>query len=146
MKRLSTLSRGVLIAGLFVFVAMGASSALADEKAHEHHDMNMNMKGDDSRKEVTMVGEVLDLYCYMQHPADGQGMEHANCAKNCIRKGLPIGFLSDGKVYLIIGKGHESAKDLVVDYAGTQSKLTGTLIDHDGVKAIELSKIEKVNG
>lgn len=147
MRSSSILTRGVFIAGLSLFLAAGVSNALAHQKdAHEHSDMKMNMKGDDSRKEVTMVGEVLDLYCYMQHPADGQGMDHAKCAQNCIRKGLPIGFLSDGKVYLIIGQGHESAKDLVVDYAGTQSKLTGTLIDHDGVKAIELSKIEKVNG
>jgi hypothetical protein len=139
MESSSSITRGVLVLGLSVFLGFGALDVLADQEAHEHHKMY-----GESNQEVTLVGEVLDLYCYMKHPADGQGSEHAKCAKTCIRKGLPIGFLVDGEVYLIIGKEHESAKDLVVDFAGTQSRLTGTLIEHDGVKAIEIAKIEKV--
>jgi hypothetical protein len=132
------MAKGLLVAGLSLFLAMGASKALAQHEGHEMH----KMQGES--EDVTLVGEVLDLYCYMKHPANGQGAEHRKCAQNCIRKGLPIGFLSDGEVYLIIGKDHESAKDLVVDYAGMQSRLTGTLIQHDGVKSIEIEKIENV--
>jgi hypothetical protein len=139
MRKSSIITQGILTLGLSVFLAFGALNALADEKEHKQHTMH-----GESDKEVTLVGEVLDLYCYMKHPANGQGPEHAKCAMNCIRKGLPIGFLSDGEVYLIIGKEHESAKDLVVDFAGMQASLTGTLIEHDGVKAIEIEKIEKV--
>ena len=51
----------------------------------------------------------------------------------------------DGQVYVITGKGHESAKDLVVEFAGMQSRLTGTLSEHGGVKAIEIEKVEKIN-
>jgi hypothetical protein len=81
----------------------------------------------------------------MKHPADGQGAGHTKCAQACIRKGLPIGFLSDGKVYVILGgKDHASAADLVVEYAGARSRLTGMLIEHDGVKSIEVVSIAPV--
>jgi hypothetical protein len=139
MKDSSIITKAMLVVGLSVFFVLGATKAFAQHEGHQHHKMH-----EESNKEVSLVGEVLDLYCYMKHPARGQGLEHAKCAKTCIRKGLPIGFLVDGEVYLIIGKEHESAKDLVVDFAGTQSRLTGTLIEHDGVKAIEVAKIEKV--
>jgi hypothetical protein len=138
MRNSSIMAKGMLVVGLSIFLAMGASKTFAQ---HEGHGMQQMQEGS---KEVTLVGEVLDLYCYMKHPENGQGAEHAKCAQNCIRKGLPIGFLSNGEVYLIIGKEHESAKDLVVDFAGRQASLTGTLIEHDGVKAIEIEKIENV--
>ena len=140
MRRSSNISRGILVLGLSVFLSFGAINAFADQHEHKGHKMH-----GEADKEVVLVGEVLDLYCYMKHPAMGQGLEHAKCAQTCIRKGLPIGFLADDEVYLIIGKEHESAKDLVVDFAGIQSCLTGTLIEHDGVKAIEFAKIEKVS-
>ena len=141
MKKLSGLTKGILAVGLFVFLSAGALNALAQhEHKHEGH-----KKTEDTAKEITLVGEVLDLYCFMKHPANGQGAEHAKCAKTCIRKGLPIGFLSDGKVYIIVGKEHKSAKDLVVDFAGKQSKMTGTLFDHNGVLGIEFTSIEAVD-
>ena len=112
----------------FVF---GAAAVVAGDK-HDHNE------------KVTLEGEVLDLYCFMNHPEDGQGSDHAKCARACIKKGLPIGFLADGKVYLIIGKDHEPVTDMVVEYAGTQSRLTGTLVEHHGVMAIELESIGPV--
>jgi hypothetical protein len=145
MRNTSIVTKTILVAGLAVFMAMGASQALAQHEGHGHDSMSGDMKGD-MNKQVTLVGEVLDMYCFMQHPADGQGPDHAKCAQNCIKKGLPIGFLAeDGEVYLIIGKEHESAKDLVVNFPGMQSRLTGTLISHDGIKAIEIESIEKVD-
>jgi hypothetical protein len=151
MKKSSGITKSILVSGLAALFSLGALNAFAQGGG----DMQQKMKGEsmqhkmtkgDTNKEVTLEGEVLDLYCYMKHPANGQGPEHAKCAQSCIRKGLPIGFLSDGVVYVIIGKEHESAKDLVVDYAGKKSRLTGTLIDHDGIKAIEIESIEAVTG
>lgn len=138
--------RAMLALALTVAVALGTFAAVAAAQ-HGEHEGHSDMKAMKMEKggEVTLTGEVLDMYCYMKHPDMGQGPDHAKCAKNCIRKGLPIGFLSDGEVYLIIGKEHESAKDLVVDFAGTQAVLKGTLITHDGVKAIEIESIEKAN-
>jgi len=96
-----------------------------------------------SGKEVILKGEVLDMYCFMNHPETGQGADHAKCARSCIDKGLPIGFLSGGDVYLLLGAEHESASRMVADFAGVQSLITGRLIEHHGVKAIEVSAIAK---
>lgn len=125
----------LLLAAGFALGSLGLAVA-----GEEHsHDMSKMEKP----KEVTLEGEVLDLYCFMNHPEDGQGPGHANCAKNCIKKGLPIGFLaSDGQVYLLIGKEHNSAAPIVADYAGAKSRLKGMLVMHDGIKAIEVVSIE----
>ena len=92
-------------------------------------------------KKVTLTGEVLDLYCYMDHAAKGE--EHAKCATACINKGIPAGFLSEGTVYLLLGGDHNSANEKVAEFAGKPSKLTGTLVEQNGVKAI---KVESIKG
>jgi hypothetical protein len=104
------------------------------------------LAGDEAKKAkpapVTLTGEVLDLYCYMEHPESATGSEHAKCAKGCISKGLPIGFLAaDGTIYVIIGKDHESAATTVADWVGKQSTITGHVKEQKGMKAIELVSI-----
>ena len=94
--------------------------------------------------EVTLKGEVLDLYCYMKHPETATGSEHEKCATSCINRGLPIGFLSDGVVYVVIGSDHESASGMVADFTGKPSELKGVLIEHDGIKSIEVVSIKAV--
>jgi hypothetical protein len=116
-----------------LLLLVGAVAASAGEE-HKMHQMEP--------KEVTLAGEVLDLYCFMNHPDTGMGEGHAKCAKSCINKGLPIGFLSDGVVYLIIGKDHEPAAEMVAEFAGMQSEITGTFVEHHGVKAIEIASIK----
>lgn len=99
---------------------------------------------DEAKKEeakpVTLTGEVIDMYCYMDHKA--MGAEHAKCATSCITKGIPVGFLtSDGTMYLIIGKEHNPANAEVAPFAGKQSTITGKVMENNGVKAIELISI-----
>jgi hypothetical protein len=119
-----------------IVLVLGVSVASGEEK---------NATKTTAPKEVTLEGEILDLYCFMKHPEDGQGADHIKCATSCIGKGLPIGFLSGGTVYVILGgKDHASAKDLVAGYVGVQSRLTGLLIEHDGVKSIEVASIAPV--
>lgn len=104
------------------------------------------LAADEAKKEkaapMTFTGEVLDLYCYMEHPESATGAEHAKCAQGCISKGLPIGFMaSDGTVYLIIGKEHESASTAVAAFVGKKSTITGYVKESKGMKAIELVSI-----
>ena len=97
----------------------------------------------DKGKEVTMTGEVLDMFCFMKHPENATGAEHAKCANSCIKRGLPIGFLSDGVVYLIIGNDHKSSAEMVAGMAGRPVQITGVLLEHHGVKSIELTSIKE---
>lgn len=119
-------------------VAMGAWAG------DEHKDHAKAAHADEGKKAVTLEGEVLDLYCFMNHPDTGVGAEHAKCANSCIAKGLPIGLLVEGEVFLIIGKEHESAADLVAGLAGQPVRVTGTTVTHHGVKALEIKSIEKI--
>jgi hypothetical protein len=144
MKMLSSsVTKVILVVGVSVFLGVGAFNAYAQHE-HKSDQHKGHETKEDMAKEVTLVGEVLDLYCFMKHPVNGQGAEHAKCAQNCIRKGLPIGFLADGKVYVVVGKEHESVGDLVVEFAGTQATLTGTIFNHHGVMGIELASIAVV--
>jgi hypothetical protein len=93
-------------------------------------------------KAVTLTGEVLDLYCYMEHPENATGAEHMKCAQSCIKKGMPVGFLSaDGTVYLIIGKDHQPVNATLADWAGKKSAITGVVKENKSMKAIELVSI-----
>ena len=143
MRKPSILNKRIFAAFLSILFATGlvVSTAVAQHDGRTGHDSQGKVTGD-----VTMKGEILDMYCFMKHPENGQGPGHAKCAANCIRKGLPVGFLGEnGTVYLIVGKEHESANEMVVEYAGKQAMLTGTIVEHHGMKAIELKSIEKVN-
>lgn len=98
--------------------------------------------GKPSSKPVTLTGEVIDLTCFMQHPDNATGMDHAKCAKACVDKGLPIGFLvEDGTVYLLVGTDHEPVVAMVVDALGKKTTLNGTVIDHHGMKAFALASV-----
>lgn len=132
-----------VVAGALAFSVSFAQQGKAEGKKEMKEmkgEMHKDMNG--ATKEVTLKGEVLDLYCFMNHPDDGQGPGHAKCAAACIKKGLPIGFLSGGEVYLITGKDHEPVASLVADYAGKQSTVKGVVTMHHGVKALELKSIE----
>ena len=96
----------------------------------------------DKASEVALKGEVVDLHCYMARGA--KGAEHAACTDSCISRGVSAGFLAeDGKLYLLLESKPVSVKDRVANLGGRQVRLSGTMIERDGVKAIMLSSIEQ---
>lgn len=120
---------------MFVIVLIAMMGIAAIAVAHEGHEAK---KGE--AKTVTLTGEVLDLYCYMDNKATGP--DHAKCATACIKKGLPVGFLSsDGTVYLITGKAHAAINAECADLAGKKATITGLVKEQGGMKAIELVTI-----
>jgi hypothetical protein len=115
----------VALIAMMAFVAVAA----ADEA-----------KKEEAAKPTTLTGEVIDLSCYMDHGASG--MDHAKCAQGCIKKGMPVGFLTaDGTMYVILGANHEPANAQVADYAGKKSMVTGTVKEEKGLKTIMLASI-----
>lgn len=125
MVRSTKMAAVVLTAGLGGFGLWSTGFA----QPHDHE-----AKG----KEVELSGEVVDLHCFMLHPDTGKGEKHAKCAKTCMAKGLPIGFLTEGQVYLLLGPGHDSVKGLVAEQAGKTVKLKGVVVEHDGLKALQV--------
>jgi hypothetical protein len=71
---------------------------------------------------VTVVGEVIDLSCYLQ--VGKHGDKHRDCAQKCARAGQPIGLLQDdGRIYLLIDEEHDPRRD-------AQTTLRSHLIEH----------------
>ncbi len=102
------------IFAVFIVASMTISALAMAQGGHHDHA---------KPKPVTMTGEVLDMNCFMIHPESAVGVEHMKCAKACMAKGLPIGFMStDGTVYLIVGREHESANATVAEFAGKHSR------------------------
>ncbi len=89
-------------------------------------------------KEVT--GEVVDMMCYVDHNAMGD--KHAGCAEKCIKGGGPVGIVSDGKAYLVVGA-HKPMNDELAPLAGKTVTLKGKMANNGGVTMLENAEIVK---
>jgi hypothetical protein len=117
------------------FIAGLACAPLAIAEEHEH--------GSDAAasasKEVT--GEVVDMMCYVDHNAVGE--KHGqSCGAKCIRSGGPVGIVSDGKAYLVVGE-HKPINDQLAEYCGKNITVKGKLAERGGVAMIENAEIVK---
>lgn len=137
MKHFNSLSK------LLALLAAGAAFALAA------HAADMPMSGDKmgnmdmakSGSTITVTGEVLDMACYLDHGAHGDG--HAACAEKCITSGLPVGLkTADGTVYLLIGE-HKPANAELAQYAAKTVTVKGKFVNRDGINLLENIEIVK---
>jgi hypothetical protein len=60
----------------------------------------------------TITGEVVDLACYMGHgePEKMRGPGHRKCADMCLKKGMPIGIVTDEKQVFLVLEDHDNPK------------------------------------
>ncbi|HEY5992135.1 MAG TPA: hypothetical protein VIU10_06125 [Candidatus Udaeobacter sp.] len=92
-------------------------------------------------QEILVKGEVLDLTCYVAYNMSGP--EHAACASDCIRTGLPVGIKAeDGKVYLLTGYDAHVNTELA-DYAAKVVTVRGKETARDGFAQIQVEEIRK---
>jgi hypothetical protein len=90
-------------------------------------------------KEVT--GEVVDMMCYVDHNAVGEKHGQA-CGAKCVKSGGPVGIVSDGKAYIIVGE-HTPMNDQLAEYCGKTITLKGKLAERGGIAMIENAEIVK---
>ena len=92
-------------------------------------------------QEIVVKGEVLDMTCYIAHNLSGP--QHAECAKTCIRKGLPVGIKGeDGKIYLLVGE-KEAVNGELADYAAKTVTIRGKKTMRDGFALLQVEEIRK---
>lgn len=119
-----------------VVAGLGISGAA---RAHEH-------EGGAAGTPAAVEGEIVDMACYMGHAA--KGGKHAQCAKQCVANGAPMGLLkADGNVLLLVNdheqeQAYSDAKEL----AGGKAKITGHLSKRGGLTALVVEKAEKPGG
>jgi hypothetical protein len=128
----------MVLAAMLISLSIGVEGTLA--QGNQKHDHKARMKKD---IEILLEGEVVDLHCFMKQAEKGRGPDHAKCARECIAKGLPVGLLSNDEVILLLGSQHESVADMVADFVGVRSFITGKVIEHHGLKAVEVTSIVK---
>jgi len=94
-------------------------------------------------QEILVTGEVLDMTCYI---ADNlSGPDHAKCARDCIRSGLPAGLKAqDGKVYLLTGGPGHSINAEVADFAAKTVTIKGRQTVRDGFAQLQVEEIRKL--
>src|SRR5882672_5884438 len=93
-------------------------------------------------KEVTVKGEVVDLWCYLE--GGDHGAEHKDCATMCAKAGNPIGILDDkGNIYVVMGlKEHQAGKELLSDKMAETVTVEGTLVKKGGVQVIYVKSVK----
>jgi hypothetical protein len=125
---------------LKISVAIGFTAALTFSplsilQAHEHE-----MDHAEAGMSKTITGEVVDLMCYLDHEATGD--KHSECATKCIKNGGPVGIVSDGKSYLIVGE-HKPINNELAEFAGKTITVKGKLAERGGMSMLENVEIVK---
>jgi hypothetical protein len=121
----------IAVASTLVIALTVAPLAVAQE--HEH--------GGDTAASKEVTGEVVDMMCYVDHNAVGE--KHGqSCGAKCIKNGGPVGIVSDGKAYLVVGE-HKPINDQLAEYCGKSVTLKGKLAERGGIAMIENAEIVK---
>ena len=130
-------TRSLALAGTFIAVLALSPVVLS----HEHEQGASGKKdtlGAAATKEVT--GEIVDMMCYVDHNAMGE--KHASCAATCVKGGGPVGIVSNGKAYLVVGE-HKPMNDQLADYCGKTITLKGKMAERGGIAMLENAEIVK---
>jgi hypothetical protein len=98
--------------------------------------------GEPKGETVTLKGEVVDLWCYLE--GDDHGAEHKKCAVACAKAGNPIGLATEkGDVYVLVGiKDHDPDKDALIGKMAETVTVEGTLVKKGGTQLIYVSKVK----
>ena len=121
------------IAVVATFIAALAVAPLAVAQEHE--------PGSDAAASKEMTGEVVDMMCYVDHNAVGE--KHGqSCGAKCVKSGGPVGIVSEGKAYLVVGE-HKPINDQLAEYCGKSVTVKGKLAERGGIAMIENAEIIK---
>jgi hypothetical protein len=92
----------------------------------------------------TLSGEVVDLACYLPHPDTGKGAGHRKCAETCVKKGLPMGLVTDDKQVYLILEDHENPKPYAAlkDKAAQRVTVQGDKVTQGGVQGLVIQSVQ----
>ena len=94
-----------------------------------------------NKQTKTIKGEVVDLWCYMDHGARGE--KHKACAVACAKMGNPIGIVdADGNVYVAVGSElHQTDSERLIGKMAQQVTVTGKVVEQGGLKMLYVQSI-----
>ena len=90
-----------------------------------------------------VTGEVVDLSCYLHHPATSTGSSHRKCAEMCAKKGLPMGLLTADKQVFLLLEDHDNPKAYAAAIAKAAQQVTveGDKVDVGGVQGLMVESV-----
>jgi hypothetical protein len=96
------------------------------------------------RAEDTVSGEVVDLACYLAHPATSTGAGHRKCAETCAKKGMPLGILTEDKQVVLLLEDHDDPKPYaqVKEKAAQKVTVRGEKVSQGGLTGIVTRAVE----
>jgi hypothetical protein len=95
----------------------------------------------DAAAEKTVTGEVVDMMCYVDHNAMGDG-HGQSCGAKCIKNGGPVGIVENGKAYLVVGE-HKPMNDELAESCGKTITLKGKFVERGGIAMLENAEVVK---
>jgi hypothetical protein len=98
-----------------------------------------DIKGD----KVTLKGEVIDVWCYME--GGDRGADHKKCAVACIKAGNPVGLLDEkGNVFILLGgkKDHQPGQEMLIDKVAETVTVEGTMVKKGDSKVVFVTSVK----
>jgi len=92
---------------------------------------------------VSLKGEIIDTYCYALMGAKGES--HRQCAIDCVKAGIPAGFLEDGtnKVYVLLpNKDRAGLPKEVIEKMAQKVTITGKVFAKGGTQFLTIESIK----
>ena len=124
-----------------IAVAVSFSAALAFSPLALAEEHELGKESLDAAAGKTVTGEVVDMMCYVDHNAIGE--KHGqSCGAKCIKGGGPVGIVSEGKAYLVVGE-HKPINDELAEYCGKSITVKGKVAERGGIAMIENAEIVK---
>src|SRR5437588_7137445 len=123
------------VGAVFVVALTLSPFVLAHDPA-EHGKENLS-----AGAEKNVTGEIVDMMCYVDHNAVGES-HGQSCGAKCIKSGGPVGIVSDGKAYLVVGN-QKTMNDQLAEYCGKTVTLKGKAADRGGIALLENAEIVK---
>ena len=89
-------------------------------------------------------GRVIDTACYA---AGAHGPEEAGCTEMCLNMGVPASLLTDdGQVFVLMpDKDDMELFKSLSNHSAHQVKITGMVMERDGLKAMTVTSLEHVS-
>lgn len=93
--------------------------------------------------EVTLTGQVIDVYCYTASGAMATGPGHKACAEACAKSGEALAILADGVIYMpISSKPADPQNPRLLPFAEGKVRVTGTHRMQSGLHTVEIKTIQ----
>jgi hypothetical protein len=95
-------------------------------------------------EDVEFTAQVVDLSCKVVYNLSGE--DHRMCAEVCADNGVPLGLVSDGKLYMPVSKAMPGtgANEELKPHAEQEVKVKGKVIERGGLNTIIIESIETI--